>query len=127
MKEIWKKHRGLFYLMMLLAVVSLGLLIYGLLNLSPSSAVVKIGYSDIGSYESGTAETMRMAGGYRDGGWINMIAFPIMAIIFGAFHNLIAIKLYEKRGESTARVFVVMSIVLVIGAILIFTRLLGEG
>ena len=101
-------------------------LVYSLLNLSPSSAVVKTGYSDIGSYEGGVIENIKTAGGYRDGGWIYMLTFPILAIVFGVMHNFIAVKLCKKRGEAAAKVFVVMSIVLVLIGILVLSRLLGE-
>lgn len=127
MKEIYKEHRGLFRWMVALLVLSVAFLVFGLVTLSPSSAVVKTGYSDIGSYESGTFDTVKTAGGYRDGNWSNMFVFPIMAIILGVFHNLIAVKLYRRRGEGMARVFVVMSIVVLVGAWLILIRLLGEG
>ena len=70
MKEIRKKHKKLFYWMVALFVVALGFLIYGLVNLSPSSAVVKTGYSDIGSYENSSFDTVKTAGGYRDGSWM---------------------------------------------------------
>ena len=127
MKEIYKEHQGLFRWMVALLVLSVVFLVFGLVTLSPSSAVVKTGYSDIGSYESGTFDTVKTAGGYRDGSWSSMFVFPIMAIILGVFHNLIAVKLYRRRGEGMAKVFVVMSIVVLVGAWLILVRLLGEG
>jgi len=127
MKEIRKEHRGLFYWMVALSVVALGFFIYGILNLSPSSAVVKTGYSDIGTYESSSFDTVKTAGGYRDGSWMYMLSFPLLAIVFGVFHNLIAVKLYRRRGEGMAKVFVMMTLVVVLGAWVVLARLLGEG
>ena len=127
MKEIYQEHKGLFYRMLVLASLALGLSIFGIVTLSPSSSVVKTGYSDIGSYDSVSIEEAKSAGGYQDGSWINMLAFPILAIILGVFHNLVAIKLYKRRGESMARVFVTMSAILTLLAIVTLARLIAEG
>lgn len=125
MKEIFREHKGLFYRMVALAIVALAFLIFSLFTLSPSSSVVKTGYSDIGSYESGTSAAS--AAGYRDGSWTGMLAFPILALILGVLHNFIALKLYKRRGESMAKVFVTMSIVVTLIGIITLARLAGEG
>lgn len=125
--EIVREHKGLFSLMVLLAVVCLVLLIMSLVTLKPSTAVVKVGYGDIGSFAGEDLVEMRTAGGYRDGSWVDMLAFPLLAIILGIVHNLIAIRLCMKRGESVAKAFILISIGVALGAILVLVRLLGEG
>ena len=51
--EIYREHRGLFIMMIFLAVLAIAFLIFSLVTLSPSSAIVKVGYSDIGSFAGG--------------------------------------------------------------------------
>lgn len=126
-EEIYREHRGLFIMMILLAVLSLAFLIFSLATLSPSSAVVKVGYSDIGSFDGEDLTGMRSAGGYRDGSWGAMITFPVLAIIIGLVHNLIAMRLCARRGEGSAKAFILMSIVILVGAFIVLVRLLGEG
>ena len=127
MKEIYKNHKGLFYRMLILAVLAFGLFVFSIVTLSPSSSVVKTGYSDIGSFETASVEEAQSAGGYQDGSWLDMLSFPILAIILGVLHNLIAIKLYKRRGESMARVFVTMSAILAVLVIITLARLVAEG
>lgn len=93
--------------------LSIGLFILGINNLSSDSAVVKIGYGDIG--------------GYRDGSWVDMLVFPLLAIIFGIFHNLIALRVYRKRGAGMTKFFLVTTTAIIIGTIIVLIRLTKEG
>ena len=70
---------------------------------------------------------MSAAGGYQDGAWTQMLAFPALAIIVGVLHNIIAVKLYKRRGPAEAKVFIARSIIIIIGAWITLGRLLGEG
>lgn len=124
---IAREHRKLLALMILLAVVCLALLITSLVTLSPSSAVVKVGYGDIGSFAGEDLAEMRTAGGYRDGSWVDMLAFPLLALIIGVLHNFIAVRLFVRRGDDAAKAFVIISLVVALGAFLVLFRLLGEG
>lgn len=100
-------------LMILNILASLVLLIFSIVNLNPNVSVVKIGYGDIG--------------GYRDGSWLDLLAFPILAIILGIFHNLIAMKLYHKRGAGMTKFFILTTSALIAGAFVVLIRLLREG
>lgn len=113
LKEIIKKHHDLMWLMLLLFVGSMGLLVTTLVTLNPNVSVTNIGYGDIG--------------GYRTGSWINMLSFAILAIVLGVLHNLLAVKIFRKKGDGLAKVLVVTSIFLLIGAFVVLIRLLGEG
>ena len=124
---IYREHRGLLLLMILLAVLSLAFFVFSIINLSPSSAIVKVGYGDIGSFAGEGLSEMRTGAGYRDGGWANMLTFPILAVIFGVFHNLIALKLFKRRGADTAKTFVMLTFMLLFGALVVAIRLLGEN
>lgn len=126
LKLIYREHRPLLYMMVGLLMLALILLIYAILNLK-TGAVVKIGYGDIGRYQGGEWSSMINSGGYYDGSWVNMLAFPILAIMFGGLHNILAVKLFKKRGEGLAMVLVVMSICLVLMSFVVLGRLLGEG
>lgn len=94
-------------------VFSLPLFIVGILNLNSDSAVVKIGYGDIG--------------GYRDGSWVDMLAFPILAVLFGILHSMIAVRIYTKKGAGMARIFLAISLAMIFVAFAILIRLVSEG
>lgn len=127
LQKIVTEQKGLFLLMILLAILSLIFLTFSLVTLSPSSAVVKVGYGDIGSFAGEGLTEMRTAGGYRDGSWSTMLTFPILAVIVGLMHNLIAVRLYERRGANTAKAFIILSIAILTGIFIVLLRLLGEN
>ncbi len=110
---ICNKQRGLMLLMIALVVVSVILLIISLTTLRPQNSVVIVGYNDV-------------FGGYQRASWANMLAFPLMAIIFGVLHNLLAIRMFQKYGKDAAMVFVGATILLVVLSVLTIFRLLGE-
>ncbi len=125
-KKIYSENRWLFLLLVILVLSGLIFLIHTLIHLTPEAAVVKTGYSDIGSYQGGEWTEMQAAGGYRDGNWMNMLSFSILAVILGLVHPFLAIKLYKKRGSGMAIILTAISILLVILAWVIYGRLLGE-
>jgi len=89
--------------------------------------VVKVSYGDIGRYQGGEWSSMSNSGGYHDGAWHAMLVYPLFALIFGVLHNVIALRLYRKKGDKVASVFLVVTIAVILFAILILWRLLGEG
>lgn len=111
--NIYKNERGILILMIFNFLFAIALLVFSLMNLNPESSVVKIGYGDIG--------------GYRDGSWTNLLAFSILAIIFGLFHNVIALRMFHKRGGGMTKFFLVTTTALIAGTWLVLVRLLGEG
>lgn len=111
--DIYRNNKSLLVLMGLLFLFSVFVMIYAIVGIDPNSAVVKIGYGDIG--------------GYRDGSWFNMLTFPVLAVVFGVLHNFLAIKIYEKQGGGVAKVFLAVSILLVVGMFIVLIRLLGES
>lgn len=126
-KKIFESHKGLLLAQMMLLVISIALLIFTLLNLGSSTTVVKASYGDIGGYQGGDWSSMANSGGYHDDVFTERFAYPILAIIFGVLHNLLAIKIFEKRGSAMAFYFVFFSIFLVLATFVVFIRLLGEG
>lgn len=127
MGEIYRGHKGLLVLMSLLFLMSLVFFVFSLVSLSPGSAIVKVGYGDIGSFSGDDLTGMRLAGGYRDGGWGNMLTFSFLSIIVGVLHNMLAIRIYKRRGEGIAKAFVILSMFVIVGAFIVLTRLLAEG
>ena len=103
----------MFILMLLNIALSLALLVFSIIKLNPGAAVVKIGYGDIG--------------GYRDGTWSEMLAFPLLALIFGFLHNIIAVRIFKKRGAGMTKFFLITTTALIIGAFIVLIRLLKEG
>ena len=111
--KIYQEERGIVVVMIFNIVLSIVLLIFSLIKLNPNTAVVKIGYGDIG--------------GYRDGTWLDMLAFPLLAILFGFLHNLLALKIFKKRGAGMAKFFLIITTILIMGSFLVLLRLLGES
>ena len=110
--KIYQTERGVLLLMILNLILALVLLIYSILSLNPNVPVAKIGYGDIG--------------GYRDGSWMDLLAFPILAVIFGIFHNLLALRVFHKRGGGMTKFFLLATTALILGTFLVLVRLLGE-
>lgn len=111
--KAYQNERGIIVFIIINFLLSIGLLTFSLINLNSGSSVVKIGYGDIG--------------GYRDGTWFDMLAFPILAVIFGVLHGLLALRIFHKRGGGMAKFFLITTTSLIIGAFLVINRLLGEG
>lgn len=112
-KKIYSEERWMLILIILNLVASIILFVFSVTKLNPNSAVAKIGYGDIG--------------GYRDGSWTDLIAFPILAIVFGILHSFIAVKIYHRRGAGMTKFFLITSSMLIIGAFIVLIRLLKEG
>lgn len=111
--KIFQTERGLLIIMAFNLLISVALIIFSVVNLNPNASVVKVGYGDIG--------------GYRDGTWLDMLAFPILALIFGVFHGLLAVRIFHKRGSGMAKFFLLATTMLIFGTFLVLIRALGEG
>ena len=111
-QKIYQNERGILIVMILNFILSIVLMIFSIISLNPESAVVKVGYGDIG--------------GYRDGSWIDILAFPLLAIIFGILHSLLAVRIFHKRGSGMAKFFLIITSILILGTFLVLIRLLGE-
>lgn len=98
-------------MMIILLAASLVLFVLSLFQLSPSEVTATVGYGDIG--------------GYRNGSWLELLAFPLLALIFGVFHNVIAVRLYAKRGADQTKAFLGVSLALVALAGLTMLRVAG--
>jgi hypothetical protein len=126
-KKIFESHKGLLAFQVILLVFSIALLIFSLLNVGSNATVVKTSYGDIGNYQGGDWSSMANSGGYHDSVWTERFAYPILAVVFGILHNLIAIRIFEKKGAAVAFYFVLISIFMVIATFVVAGRLLGEG
>lgn len=119
-KEICRKQRGLMVAMIVLFALSVGLLIFALTTLRPSSAVVIVGYGDV------YGEVAGLSGGYRRDSWVNMLAFPVLALVFGVVHSILAIKVYRKYGKDMALILVYATMMMIGLTVVVILRLLGE-
>ena len=111
--EISHSERGILVNIIINFLLSVFLFIFALAHLNPNSAVIKIGYNDIS--------------GYRDGTWENLLAYPLLAIIFGILHSFLAIRIFHKRGSGMAKFFLLATTALIAGTFLVLVRLLGEN
>lgn len=112
-KKIYHTERGILVLMIFNFLLSLGLFIFSIVKLNPNAPVVKIGYGDIG--------------GYRDGAWTEMLVFPLFAFLFGILHNILALRIFQKRGSGMTKFFVLITTVLILGTFFILLRLIKES
>lgn len=110
-KKLYQSERLTLILIILNLLASIALFVVGILKLSPDSAIVKVGYGDIG--------------GYRNGSWADMFIFPLLAIIFGVLHNFIALRIYQKRGVGMTKFFLLTTSALIAGAFIVLFRLTG--
>ena len=110
---LYRNDRIAIILLFFNLLLSIGLAIFAIVNLNPNTAVVKVGYGDIG--------------GYRDGAWYDLLAFPLLALIFGVLHGFLALRVFHKRGSAMAKFFLFVTTGLIIGTLLVLIRLLGEG
>lgn len=113
-KKIYREERLMLILMILNSLAALALLIFSFVSLNPNATVVKVGYSDV-------------IGGYRDGSWMDLLTFPILAILFGFVHNLVALRVFYKRGAGMTKFFLLVTTTLIIGTFIVLIRLLKEG
>ena len=120
-REIVREQKGLLAAMIGLIAMSLILLVIALVTLRPQTTVVITGYGDV------YGELAGLTGGYRRESWLNMLAFPILALLFGVVHNFLAVRVYQKYGRDAALVLVVVTMLLVVATALVIFRLLGEG
>ena len=127
LKKVYEGEKGLIFAMAVLVVVALALLIFSLVNLRAGAALVKVGSGDIGLSQGWEWSSMMNAGGYHDGTWMEMFAYPILALIFGVLNNLLAVRVYEKKGAGVAKMLVWFSVGLVVATFILLVRLLGEG
>ena len=97
LREIRANEHRLLIWMALLFMVSVMLLAFSLVSLRPGSSVVKISYGDIGRYQGGEWSSMSNSGGYHDGSWMDMFAFPLLALVFGVIHNFLALRTAHRR------------------------------
>ena len=119
-KEICRKQKVLMIMMIVLALMSVILLFFALTTLRPQSTVVIVGYGDV------YGEIAGISGGYRRDSWLNMLAFPALAIIYGFVHNILVMRIYCKCGKDAAMVLVIATMLMILGTVVIMLRLLGE-
>ena len=112
-KKIYLHERFMLVLMVLNLLGSIVLFVYTVLHLNTESAIIKVGYGDIG--------------GYRNGTWTDMLVFLVLAIFLGVFHNFIAMRIFRKRGAGMTKFFLLTTSALIIGAFILLIRLTGEG
>ena len=108
-KKIYQDERLTLVLIIINILASIALLVVSIMRLNPDSAVAVIGYGDIDTY--------------RWGSWADMLVFPLLAIVFGLFHSLIALRIYEKRGAGMTKFFLITTTSLIAGAFVLLLRL----
>lgn len=119
-QEICKKQKGLMMAMIALLAIAVIMAIVLLFVLHPQNAVVIVGYGDV------YGEIAGLTGGYRRDSWLNLLAFPILVVIVGVVHDVIAVRVYQKYGKETALMVVIASMLILLGLMVIAFRLIGE-
>lgn len=119
-KVISRKHKSLMVAMVVLLIASAALLIFSFFVMRPQSTVVIVGYGDV------YGEIAGLSGGYRRDSWLNLLAFPVLALVLGIVHNVIAVRIFQKYGKEAALTFVLATLLLIMGALVVMFRLIGE-
>lgn len=111
--NIVRSDKAVLVMMILNFIIAMVLLVLSFVKLNPNSAMIKVGYGDIG--------------GYRDGSWTNLFSFSLAAILFGILHNLLALRIFHKRGSGMTKFFLITTTLLIFGTFVVMFRLLKEG
>lgn len=112
-KTIFKKDKGLLVWMAANFGLAVWLFLMPIVNLNPSSKQVFVRYSDLSSYSNSD--------------WWYLASFSVIAIAIGVGHTLLAARLYSKRGRDISRLFLGISIVILVVAICFLRNIIGEG
>lgn len=112
-KTIFKKDKGLLVWMAANFGLALWLFLMPLLNLDSSSKQIFVRYSDISSYSNSD--------------WWYLASFSVIAIALGVGHTLLGARLYSKRGKDISRLFLGISIAVIVIAICFLRNIIGEG
>ena len=110
LKELYEKDRNTLILGGVVLVAAGFLFVFSLFHLQQNVVTVRIGYGDL-------------MGGYRSGQWTDMLCFPILALIYGFLHNLLALRLVKLRGVGAAKVLLWVTLGLIVGTFVILVRL----
>ena len=108
---IFREERGVAVLMVVNLILAVVLIMMTFFHMNPNSTVTTIGYGDIG--------------GYRDGAWTNILEFLVVGALFGFLHNLLAVRIFEKRGAGMTKFFLILTTMLILGAFVVFLRVFG--
>ena len=95
-------------------LASLCLFLIPLFNLNSSKVKIWARYSDIDN-------------GYAQSDWWYLLAFSLIAITMGVGHTLLAARLHKKRGKDIARLFLLISTVMIVIGIRFLLNIVGEG
>ena len=125
LKETWQdivqKEKSLLVAMAIVAVASVIMLVVALIVvLRPQDTVVITGYGDV------YGEIAGLSGGYRRMSWLNMLAFPVLALMFGTVQNVLVMRVYRKYGRDLALVLAIATLLLIVGALIVLFRVAGE-
>ena len=113
-KAIAKKDRNLFWWMALDFLLSLWLFLIPLLNLETGKAKIWAWYSDISS-------------GYMQSDWWYLLSFSVIAFTLGVGHILLAARVHTKHGKDVARLFLAVTMIIILIGIKFLLSILGEG
>lgn len=110
---IFREEKLGFVMLLANLLLNMGLFVFAVANLRLNSVAMKVGYGDIG--------------GYRDGDWRQMLVFPLAGVLFGVLHNLLAVRIFQKRGGAMMKFFVATTMLLAMTTVVVLLRLLKEN
>lgn len=112
-RTIFKKDKGLLVWMAVNFGLAIWLFLIPLLHLDPTDKQVFVRYSDLTSYSNSD--------------WWYLLSFSIIALAMGIGHTLLGARLFSKRGRDVARLFLGISIAMIIIALCFLRKIIGEG
>lgn len=107
--KIFDEQRGLLVLLILNFLLGVGLAVMSIVQVANGGTVAKVGYSDLTGYQNGNAN--------------EYLSFLILGIVFGIIHDFLGVKIFHKRGAVMATFFMVVTMMLTVGAMITLGRL----
>ena len=113
-KTIAKKDRSLFVWMGINFILSAWLFLMPFFNLDSSRAKIYARYSDINH-------------SYAQSDWWYLVSFSVIALTLGVGHILLSARLFTKRGKDIARLFLFITMIIIVVGIRFLQNIIGEG
>ena len=113
-KKVVKKDKRFLVWMIGVFLISCVLFVLPILNTSTIRPKIIAGYSDISS-------------GYWRSDWWYLTSFSVIALSVGVGPNLLSVLIHERYGKDVARLFLGISIAVVVFAIAFLLRIVEEG
>jgi|GEM_PF-2553742 len=110
-KDLASNNRKLLVAMIFLFVASVVFVVIAIINIQPSNIQIPV------------RQTGHLGDGFYFAHWYYLYTFPFLGIVFGVLHNILAAKIYGKKGAQIAAIFVAVTFVLLLVTVITMARI----